>query len=138
MLHFVCVAQTVPSNAKAISYVDRNFDVAQKYLLRVDESRFYMTSIQVRLDKLRYTWGWDAAARDAIIARAAADGFNTVSIPIQWYEVEPAKDKFSWVILDEYLGVAKKYNLKVELLLFGQNSGGHVQWLGDPNKHPLT
>jgi hypothetical protein len=34
--------------------------------------------------------------------------------------------------------VAKKYNLKVELLWFGQNSGGHVQWLGDPNKHPLT
>jgi hypothetical protein len=127
MLRFVCVAQTVPSNAKAVSYVDRNLDIAQKYLLRVDENPFYMTSIQVRLDKLRYSWD---------IARVAADGFNTVSIPIQWYEVEPAKDKFNWAILDEYLGAAKKYNLKVELLWFGQNSGGHVQWLGDSNKQP--
>jgi lysophospholipase L1-like esterase len=95
-----------------------------------------MVNIQVRLDKLRYSWGWNAAARDAIIAQAAADGFNTISIPIQWYEVEPVKDKFDWSILDEYLGLANKYHLKMELLWFGQNSGGHVQWLGRSAIYP--
>jgi hypothetical protein len=118
-------------NSKQISYLDTSLDGSQKYVLRVDGKPFYMTNIQIRLDKLRYHWGWDAIAREAIVAQAASDGFNTVSIPIQWYEVEPGKNKFNWTILDEYLALANKYNLKVELLWFSQNSGGHVQWLGD-------
>ena len=60
-----------------------------------------------------------------------SDGFNTVSIPIMWYEIEPTKDQFDWTILDEYLGLCKSNNLKMELLWFSQNSGGHVQWLGN-------
>src|SRR5690606_24153138 len=58
-------------------------------------------------------------------------------LPIHWYEVEPAKDQFQWGILDEYLGVAQKHGLKVEMLWFGANSGGHAQWLGDPKKNPV-
>jgi hypothetical protein len=112
-----------------VSYVDTDLKNSQKYVLRVDGKPFYMTNIQVRLEKLRYSWGFDAAAREAIIAQAATDGFNTVSLPIHWYEVEPARDTFDWSVLDEYLGAANKYNLKVELLWFGQNSGGMVQWL---------
>src|SRR5579884_348600 len=98
-------AQCGPAHAKVISCVDSSLNGPQKYLLRVDGKPFYMTEIQIRLDKLRYWWGWNAAARDAIVARAAEDGFNTVSIPIHWYEVEPKKDKFDWTILDEYLGM---------------------------------
>jgi hypothetical protein len=93
-----------------------------------------MTAIQIRLDKLRYWWGFDADAREAVVAQVARDGFNTVALPIHWYEVEPAKDKFDWAILDEYLNLARKNHLKVELLWFGQNSGGRVQWLGSPQK----
>lgn len=133
----ICAAQCPSSSPKIISCVDHSLNGSQKYVLRVDGKPFYMTDIQIRLDKLRYDWGWDAAARDAIVARAAADGFNTVSIPIHWYEVEPKKDHFDWTILDEYLGLAQKYGLKMELLWFGQNSGGHVQWLGNPAKNPV-
>lgn len=120
-----------------VSYVDASLDGSQKFTLRVDGKPFYMTNVQVRLDKLRYAWGWDAAAREAILARAAADGFNTVSLPIHWYEVEPSMDEFRWGIMEEYLSVAQKHGLKVELLWFGQNSGGHVQWLGDPKNDPV-
>jgi len=120
-----------------VSHVDTSLKGSQKFTLRVDGKPFYMTNVQVRLDKLRYAWGWDAAAREAILARAAADGFNTVSLPIHWYEVEPSKDEFRWDILDEYLSVAQKHGLKVELLWFGQNSGGHAQWLGDPKTDPV-
>jgi len=133
-----CFAHKVnETKAETISYVDTSLDGSQKYVLRVDGKPFYMTNIQIRLDKQRYWWNWDAAARDSIVARAASDGFNTVSIPIHWYEVEPEKDKFDWTILNEYLGLANKYSLKVELLWFGQNSGGHVQWLGNPARDPI-
>lgn len=117
------------SHNKAISYVDTSLDGSQKYVLRVDGKPFYMTNIQIRLEKLRYRFGWDAAARDAIIGQAAADNFNTVSIPIHWVEVEPVKNKFDWTILDEYLGLVSKYNMKMELLWFGHQSGGIAQWL---------
>ena len=75
--------------ANTISYVDLNPKDAHKIVLRVDEKPYFMTNIQVRLDKLRYDCDWNADTRDAIIAQAAEDGFNTVSIPIQWREVEP-------------------------------------------------
>lgn len=117
------------SPAQVISYVDASLQGSQKYVLKVDGKPFYMTNIQIRLEKLRYSWGFDATARDAVIGQAAADGFNTVSLPIHWYEVEQTKDHFNWSILDEYLGLASKHNLKVELLWFGQNSGGNTQWL---------
>lgn len=127
---FHTVAQvTKSSQNKTISYVDTSLDGSQKYVLRVDGKPFYMTNIQIRLEKLRHRFGWDAAMRDAIVGQAASDGFNTVSIPIHWYEVEPTKNHFDWTILDEYLGLVSKYNLKMELLWFGHNSGGITQWL---------
>lgn len=118
------------SAQQVISYVDTSLEGSQKFVLRVDDKPFYMTNIQIRLDKLRYHWQWNAADREAIIAQAAADGFNTVSIPIQWVEVESEKDKFRFGILDEYLGLCKKYGLRMELLWFSVNACGSVQWLG--------
>ena len=125
------------AGAATVSYVSTSLNPAQKFNLRVDGKPFYPANIQVRLDKLRYYWNFDAAAREAVVARAAADGFNTISVPIHWAEVEPRKDVFDWTILDEYMGLASKYNLKLELLWFGQNSGGHTQWLGDPGTNPV-
>ena len=115
--------------ANTISYVDLNPKDAHKIVLRVDEKPYFMTNIQVRLDKLRYDWDWNADTRDAIIAQAAEDGFNTVSIPIQWREVEPSKDNFDWTIIDEYMGLCKKHGLKMEMLWFSWSSGGRIQWL---------
>ena len=136
-LQINCFAQeTNKSGAEIISYVDHSLDGSQKYVLRVDGKPFYMTNIQIRLEKLRYNWNWDAAAREAIVAQAVNDGFNTVSIPIHWREVEPEKGKFDWSILDEYLGLVSKYNIKMELLWFGQNSVGGVSWLRTIGGHP--
>lgn len=130
-------AQASSAGAVTVSSVSTSLANSQKYYLVVDGKPAYQTSVQIRLDKLRYYWNFDAAARDAVVARAAADGFNTIVVPIHWYEVEPAKDTFSWTILDEYMGLASKYNLKLEILWMGQNSGGHVQWLGDPAVNPI-
>jgi len=130
-------AQASSAGAVTVSNVATSLANSQKYYLVVDGKPAYQTSVQIRLDKLRYYWNFDATARDAVVARAAADGFNTIVVPIHWYEVEPAKDTFSWTILDEYMALASKYNLKLEILWMGQNSGGHVQWLGDPAVNPI-
>ena len=42
-----------------VSNVDTSLEGAQKYVLRVKGMPFYMTNIQVRLDLLRYSEGWD-------------------------------------------------------------------------------
>jgi hypothetical protein len=128
------LAQATP---REVSEVDTRLQGASKYFLRVDGQPFYPLDIQVRLDKLRYWWGWNAQAREATLEQAAKDGFNTVSLPIHWYEVEPTKDRFDWTILDEYLTASWRHGLKVELLWFGQNSGGHTQWLGNTKNNPI-
>ncbi|MGK9118269.1 DUF4978 domain-containing protein [Olivibacter jilunii] len=121
---------------RMVSYVDHSLDNSQKYVLYVDGKPFYMINTQVRFDLLRYSEKWSAKAREALVAQAAADGFNTLSIPVHWYEVEPEKDRFDWTILDEYLSLVNKYNLKMELLWFGTNSGSHVQWLSRAKTNP--
>lgn len=123
------MAKEKTSQKKVISYVDTSLNGSQKYVLRVDGKPFYMTNVQVRFDKLRYRWDWDIATCERLLEQTAALGFNTLSIPIHWYEVEPSKDHFDWTTLELYLNLARKYNFKVEMLWFSQNSGGHVQWL---------
>lgn len=124
-------------NADMISWVDTSLERTQKYVLRVKGMPFYMINVQVRLDLLRYSEGWSMELCDKLMAQIAADGFNTVSIPLHWYEVEPEKEHFDWKVLDEYLSLVNKYGLKMEMLWFGANSGGHVQWLGRPDKNAV-
>ena len=112
-----------------ISCVDTSLDGSQKYVLRIDGKPFYMNNVQVRFDKLRHILGWNAEKIESVFARIAADNFNAITIAMHWIEVEPEKDVFDWTVLDEYLSLAKKYNLKLELLWMGSNSGGRVQAL---------
>ncbi len=112
-----------------ISTVDLSLNGSEKYVLRVDGKPFYPTEIQVRPDKLRGYLGWNETEVEAAFKRAAEDGFNTLSIPVYWSEVEPEKNHFDWRILDKYLGWCKKYGVKMEMLWFSWSSGGRVQWL---------
>ena len=112
-----------------ISCVDTSLDGSQKYVLRIDGKPFYVNNVQVRFDKLRHILGWNAEKIESVFARIAADNFNAITIAMHWIEVEPEKDVFDWTVLDEYLSLAKKYNLKLELLWMGSNSGGRVQAL---------
>lgn len=112
-----------------ISYVDTTLVNSQKYTLMVDGQPFYMTSVQVRLDKLKAYNSFDAEKREKAIAMCAGHNFNTISIPLHWREVEPEKNHFDWTILDEYLTLCTKYKLKLELLWFSWSSGGRVQFL---------
>ena len=111
---------------KQVSYVDTSLKDAEKFVLKVDDRPFYMTNVQLRLDKLRGYEGWSDDALESVVRQAASDGFNTVSIPLFWREVEPEKNRFDWAILDQYLDWCHKYGLKMELLWFSFSSGGRI------------
>lgn len=114
---------------QVVSWVDTSLKGSEKFVLRVAGKPFYMTNIQVRLDKLYGYHGWTDAAMEAVVKRAADDGFNTISVPVHWREVEPSKDEFDWTILDKFMGWCKKYGIKMEMLWFSWSSGGRVQYL---------
>ena len=119
---------------QTVSWVDTSLDGSEKFVLRVDGKPFYMTNVQIRLDKLRGYLGWGDIALEAVVKQAADDGFNTVSLPVCWRDVEPEKDKFDWTVIDQYMDWCKKYGLKMELLWFSWSSGGRIQWLTRNNK----
>lgn len=130
---------TIAAVQQTISYVDLSLNGSEKYVLRVDGRPYYGTEIQMRPDKLRGYEGWSESEIEATFKRAALDGFNTLSIPLFWSEVEPEKNHFDWSILDRYLGWCKKYGVKAEILWFSWSSGGRVQWLwnGAKGKYQL-
>ena len=130
---------TIAPVQQTISYVDLSLNGSEKYVLRVDGRPYYGTEIQMRPDKLRGYEGWSESEIEATFKRAADDGFNTLSIPLFWSEVEPEKNHFDWTILDRYLGWCKKYGVKAEILWFSWSSGGRVQWLwnGTGGKYQL-
>lgn len=55
---------------------------------------------------------------------AADTNVNVVELPIQWKDIEPEKDVYEFKNVGKLLGFAKKYALKVELLLFTVNICG--------------
>ncbi len=112
-----------------VSCVDLSLKGSEKYVLRVDGKPYYGTNIQLRADKMRGYLGWSDADIEAWFKRAADDGFNTVSVPVFWSEVELEKNHFDWRILDQYLNWCRQYGLRMELLWFSWSSGGRVQWL---------
>jgi hypothetical protein len=124
---------TIAPLQQTVSYVDLSKNGSEKYVLKVGGRPYYGTEIQVRIDKLRGYNGWTDAECEAAVKRAADDGFNTLSIPLFWVEVEPEKDYFDWHTLDQYLGWCHKYGVKMELLWFSWSSGGRVQYLNNYN-----
>ena len=124
---------TIAPVQQTVSYVDLSLSGSEKYVLRVGGKPFYPTEIQVRPDKMRGYLGWSEDEIEATFKRAAQDGFNTLSIPLFWSEVEPEKNHFDWRILDQYLGWCKKYGVHAEILWFSWSSGGRVQWLWNYN-----
>lgn len=58
------------SSGKNISWVDASLDGSEKFVLRVKGVPFYMTNIQVRLDKLYRYYGWNEKELETVIKRA--------------------------------------------------------------------
>jgi hypothetical protein len=60
-----------------------------------------------------------AAQADTILPRLAAENFNTVLMPVAWNEIEPTEGRFDFSILDHWIAVARRRQLRLVLLWFG-------------------
>ena len=117
--------------ARLISWIDTGESSFEKFCMMVDGQPFYTTEIQMRPDKMRGSYGWSEENIRNAFRQAASDGFNTVTVPLMWREVETSRDEFDWTILDSYLTWCKDFNMKMELAWFSWSSGGRIQNLWD-------
>ena len=110
--------------ATVVSYVDTSLSSYDKPVLMVDGAPFFHSGLQFRYEKHKITYGWTDAQLEPVLRMASEDGFSLVNMSIWWSQVEPSKDTFDWTELDRYINLCKKYDLKLELLWFGHDSGG--------------
>lgn len=110
------------------SYIEHN---GKPYL-------FYGT--QLRIDNIRERYDADVALIDKMFKKVKEDGFNTIVIPVKWYQIEPNKDEFDFALMDLYYNAVYKYDLTVQWLWFGTNvcgSGGCTpQYMKDASVYP--
>ncbi len=99
---------------------------------------FYGT--QLRIDNIRERYDADISLIDKMIAKVKEDGFNTIVIPVKWYQIETDKDNFDFSLMDLYYDAVYKYDLTVQWLWFGTNvcgSGGCTpKYMRDESVYP--
>lgn len=80
--------------------------------------------IQIRTDAFMNTDKWTVEDLEVLFKTAKECGFNMVQVPLEWADIEIAKDVYDFYYLFKVLEYARKYDLKVELLWFGTNMCG--------------
>ncbi len=99
---------------------------------------FYGT--QLRIDNIRERYDADVTLIDKMFKKVKEDGFNTIVIPVKWYQIETDKDNFDFSLMDLYYDAVYKYDLTVQWLWFGTNvcaSGGCTpKYMRDAGTYP--
>lgn len=112
-----------------------------KNYLEVDGYPFIYNGCQIRTDWLIAEQGEDIEDMEFYFEKAANLGVNCVEIPLRWKDIEPKKDAYDFRSVSAYMRYAKKYNLRIEFLLFGVNIGGMTSTAPDyikkdPERYP--
>jgi len=104
-----------------------------KPYLEVDGVPFAVYGAQIRIDIFRSVdkLSWDEIG--PYFATAAQLGVNCVQLSYPWAFLEPKKDEYSFEEIDRILGLANRYDLKVELLWFSTNMIGDAYTYLVPN-----
>ncbi len=118
-------------------------------VIKTDDGRVYIEhngkpylfyGTQLRIDNIRERYDADVALIDKMFAKVKEDGFNTIVIPVKWYQIEPTKDAFDFSLMDLYYDAVYKYDLTVQWLWFGTNvcaSGGCTpKYMKDASVYP--
>lgn len=108
----------------------------EKHHIKVDGKPFYLTATQVRLDKIADNYNWTDRQLSLLLRKAANDGFNTVSIPVMWVDIEKEKDVFDYTLIDNYMNWCRDYGLKMEVLWFSCQSVGRIGKYKDGTRVP--
>lgn len=109
------VVSRVVTSESGRTYIEHN---GKPYL-------FYGT--QLRIDNIRERYSDDISLIDTMFAKVKEDGFNTIVVPIKWYQIEAKKDQFNFDLMELYYQAVYKYDLTVQWLWFGTEvcgSGG--------------
>ncbi len=71
--------------------------------------------------------GYTPAELEPYFKLIADTGYNTVDIPILWKQVETEKNVYTAETINVYMDLAKKYNLKINLLWYGSLKDGQTE-----------
>ena len=85
---------------------------------------FIYNGIQIRTDAFMNTDKWSIDEIEILFQTAKECGFDLVQIPLEWADIEIAKDVYDFYYLFKILEYARKYDLRMELLWFGTNMCG--------------
>lgn len=118
-------------------------------IVKTDDGRIYIEhngkpylfyGTQLRIDNIRERYDADISLIDKMFAKVKEDGFNTIVIPVKWYQIETDKDNFDFSLMDLYYDAVYKYDLTVQWLWFGTNvcgSGGCTpKYMKDASVYP--
>lgn len=92
-----------------------------KVYLEVDGKPFPLFGAQIRIDVFKNCDNLSDSQIEDYFKKAKALNLNCVQLPLPWKAMEPDKGKYDYGLIDTLLGLANKYDLKVELLWFGTN-----------------
>lgn len=114
--------QTPVSEGKTVSRIA--YTEEGKAYLEVDGEPFTYAGAQIRIDGFMDEEHQSIDEMERYFKLAADMNVTMVELPIQWKDIEPEKDRYDFRNVGKLLGFAKKYGLKVELLLFTVNVCG--------------
>lgn len=90
----------------------------------VDNKPITPLGVQIRTDLLIYEENKDFDEIEKYFKIAKEIGFSLVEIPVRWKDCEKSEGVYTFKDVGKLLSIANKYNLKVEILLFGTNTTG--------------
>lgn len=105
-------------------YVSKIIKSKNKNYLEVDGLPFIYNGIQIRTDWLINNQKETIEDIEYYFQVASELGVRCVEIPLRWMDLEPKEDAYDFRDVSKYMSYAKKYNLRIEFLLFGVNVGG--------------
>lgn len=121
-----CSSESIKSDNEFLPPIEVSKVVTEngKTFLEVDGIPFPLLGAQIRLDALLNCDKYPIEKVEDYFIKANELGVNCVQIPLWWKLYEPQEDQFDFSIVDQILGYAVKYNLKLEVLLFNTNMCG--------------
>lgn len=125
------VSQPITVNDEIVASAIKKYADGRVYL-EVDGEPYAIKSAQLRVDGLlnRSPYLPDAPAAlsyaeiEKYFVAAKAANLNTISLALQWSNVETSKDVYDFSLVDALLTHANNHNLKCEFLWFGSNMCG--------------
>lgn len=98
----------------------------EQVYVEVDGKPYNYIGIQLRTDAFMNCEGKTASELEPYFKLVSEQHINTIQLPIDWRDIEPDKDIYDFSVVETFLDLAKKYNLKAEFLWFSTNMCGET------------